>query len=102
MILLLTIPKTFSLAGMDFTVKIVDNVKDGADYGEYSDVENTIYIAKRIKEDNIWKNISEKIMFNTFLHELFHVFQYYYNNRYDESQAQVYANFTMELLQTYT
>lgn len=87
---------------MDFTIKIVESIKDGTDYGEYSDVENTIYIAQKIKEDDVWKDIPEKIMLNTFLHELFHVFQYYYNNEYSESQAQVYANFAMELLQTVT
>lgn len=96
------LPKSFKLAGMDFKVEIVESVNDGNDYGNYSDVTNTIKIATKLKEDGKWVSIPEKIMLNTFLHELFHVLQYYYNNEYNEAQAQVYANFIMEYLQTVT
>ena len=96
------IPTTFSLAGMNFQVKIVDTIQDGNEYGEYSDATNTINVAKQIKENDKLIDLKLDTMRNTFLHELFHVFQYYFDNKFDEAQAQVYANFLMEFLQTST
>jgi hypothetical protein len=87
---------------MNFQVKIVDTIKDGSEYGDYSDATNTIRIARQIKEEGKLLDLKFDTMFNTFLHELIHVFQYYYNNEYNEAQAQVYANFLMEFLQTRT
>lgn len=33
---------------------------------------------------------------NSFWHEVFHAFNFYYNNRQDESLAQTFANFMCE------
>ena len=73
------IPKSFSIAGLDFTVEIVDNISNGETYGQWCDLSSKITIANRIKIDDVWKEVPEHIKFNTFLHELFHVFNYYYN-----------------------
>lgn len=42
--------------------------------------------------------MSDEQLRNTFYHELFHVFQFYYNNEFNE--AQVYANFMCEFIET--
>lgn len=97
------IPTTFSLAGLNFRVKHVNDVKNGEDYGRYVDVENTIELANKVKDDdNQWVIVPEDIKYNTFWHELFHVFNYYWNTEFDESLAQVFANFMVEYEQTKT
>ena len=94
------IPKFFSIAGLDFTVEIVDNISNGETYGQWCDLSSKITIANRIKIDDVWKEVPEHIKFNTFLHELFHVFNYYYNTETSESLAQVFANFACEFIKT--
>lgn len=37
---------------------------------------------------------------NTFWHELFHVFNFYFNTEQDEALAQTFANFMCEYLAT--
>ena len=37
---------------------------------------------------------------NTFWHEAFHSFQYYWNNKCDEDFAQILANFMCEFLES--
>ena len=94
------IPRKFRLAGLDFKVVFVDNIKNGEDYGHYLDVSNTIELANRIKTDDEWFDIPDAIKQNTFYHELFHIFNYYWNTEFDESLAQVFANFMVEFVQT--
>lgn len=94
------IPSSFKLANINFKVEIVDNIKNGARYGEFNDCTSTIKIAKRALIDDEWIDIPENIMLNTYYHELFHVFNYYYNNKTPESLAQVFANFMTEYLST--
>ena len=94
------IPRTFKMAGITFDVIIKDNVKDGSLYGCFEDVTNTIYIAKRVQLEDEWYDVPEQNMINTFYHELFHVFHYYFNNETPEDEAQVYANFMTEFIQS--
>ena len=93
-----TIPKTFKIAGMDFVVKHPETVSNGDDYGQYDDVNNTIDLARKIGDP--LRTIKPKTKLNTFFHELIHTFQYYYNCKYDEAQAQVFANFLVEFFDT--
>lgn len=51
-------------------------------------------------EDFPWVTVSDEQMRNTFYHELFHAFQFYFNNEFNEAQAQVYANFMCEFIET--
>lgn len=96
------LPKTFSLAGLNFRVVNVPQVKDGEEYGRYVDVTNTIELADRVKIDEEWKEVPYHIKENTFWHEFFHIFNYYWNTEFDESLAQVFANFMVEYLQSVT
>lgn len=94
------IPKTFKLAGFDFKVEMVDSIDNGDEYGDYLDVTNTIRIAERIKVNKTWYEVSPLTQRNTFWHEFFHVLNYYWNTEFDESLAQVFANFMIEYEQT--
>lgn len=96
----INIPKSFSIAGLNFTVEVVDNISDGSIYGQWCDCDSKIIIANRIKIDNVWKEIPYHIKCNTFLHELFHVFNYYYNTESSEALAQTFANFMYEFLKS--
>jgi hypothetical protein len=94
------IPKNFKLAGIDFTVEIVKSIQNGAVYGEFNDALNRIQIAKSIKIEDTWYNVKPINRYQTFLHELFHVFSYYWNTEVPEDLAQVFANFMLEFKQT--
>ena len=83
---------------MDFVVKHPETVSNGDDYGQYDDVNNTIDLARKIGDP--LRTIKPKTKLNTFFHELIHTFQYYYNCKYDEAQAQVFANFLVEFFDT--
>lgn len=92
------IPKQFKIGGMTIKVEIVDDLYNK--FGEYNCATNTITLAKNIDIDGKAYEISEEIMTNTFYHELFHVFHYLWNTEVPEDEAQVYANFLMEFIQT--
>ena len=85
------IPKRFKVANTDYTVDTVDKTDDGS-YGWHSDVKRKIVVATTMEEDGEDVKLTE----NTFWHELFHCFQFYYCNEQDESLAQSFANFMCE------
>ena len=84
------IPKRFTIANSNIIIKIVDNLN--GDYGNWSSSTNTISIAKCMGV----VELTQEQVINTFWHEVFHVFQFYFNNKYKEAQAQCYANFMRE------
>ena len=98
--MLMNIPKSYKVAGRTIKVTVTDLVNDGEDYGTFSEVTKEIKIAKKIKEDNVIYDVPEYEIVNTFWHEVFHSFQYYWNNKCDEDFAQVLSNFMCELEQT--
>jgi hypothetical protein len=91
--------KKFKIASQTITTKIVDHLPEN-DYGLFNDAENLILIARTIEKDGKMIELSESQQLNTWCHELIHVFQFYFNNDFDEAQAQVYANFICEMLET--
>lgn len=94
------IPKHFECAGFTIKIEIVDKLKSN-NYGQFCDATNTIKIAKTVEiEDEGTVELTEEQRFNTFFHELVHVFQFYYDNEYCEAQAQVFANFLCEYEKT--
>ena len=63
----------------------------------------TQVIYKTIEVDNkTTVNLTEDQIFNTFIHELVHCFQFYFDNSYNEAQAQIYANFLYEYFKSVT
>ncbi|MGM9532777.1 hypothetical protein [Intestinibacter sp.] len=96
----MNIPKSFKIAGQEITVRIVDHLDDNS-YGMWGSATNTIYIANNVDTEydgKVW--LTESHQLNTFFHELIHCFQYYYNNEYSEAEAQVFANFLYEFMET--
>lgn len=94
------IPSSFECAGFTIKVEIVDSTKNNS-YGQFCDATNTIKIAKTVEAEGEGTiTLTEAQKLNTFYHELIHVFQFYYNNDFAESQAQVFANFICEYERT--
>jgi hypothetical protein len=91
--------KKFKIANQTITTKIVDKLPDN-EYGNFCDAKCLIQIAQSIDCDGEIIELTADQMEATWYHEVIHVFQFYYNNEYDEAQAQVYANFICELLET--
>lgn len=86
---LYNIPHTFIIARHQYDVEICEFVRDDDGsylYGDHSDVELTIRVALRMKcGENIVSLTREQIK-NSFWHEVFHAFNFYYNNRQDEEE----------------
>lgn len=94
------IPEKFECAGFTINVKLVDKLSSNV-YGNYCDATNTITIAKTVEVADIGiVELSHEQILNTFMHELVHVWQFYFDNHFDEAQAQVFANFMCEYLRT--
>lgn len=94
------IPTTFKCAGFTIKVEIVDFLP-GNCYGIFYDAPLVLKLARKINtEDYGVVTLTEDQMINTFWHEVMHCWQYFYNTEYNEAQAQVYANFMCEFLNT--
>ena len=91
--------KTFKIANQKIQTVLLDSLP-GGEYGKFNDAKNEILIAKSVVVDDEVIELTEQQMQNTFFHEVIHAFQFYYNNEFDEAQAQVYANFICEMLES--
>lgn len=96
---MMKIPKSFKIAGQKITVIVEDSLPNN-DYGYYCDATNEIHLAKTIKVEEETVTLKESQVFNTFWHEVIHVFQFYFDNTFNETQAQVYANFMNEFFKS--
>lgn len=95
------IPKRFKIANTEYIVNVVDKTKDN-DYGWHDDIRREISVATIMESDNEDIPLTEGQIENTFWHELFHCFQFFYNNQQDEALAQSFANFMCEFRATRT
>lgn len=88
------IPSKFRIANHDYTVKLCEFIDDGDTFGSHCNLKLEIKVAERMKnDDGEIIDLTEEQIKNSFWHEIFHAFNYYYNNQQDESLAQVFANF---------
>lgn len=95
------IPNNFKIAGgKEIQVNIVENINDGKDFGVFNDATNIIKIANKVRVEDDWYNQTEEDMERTYLHELFHVFQFYSGKDFDEMEAQMFSNFMYEYNKT--
>lgn len=95
------IPNNFKIAGgKEIQVNIVENINDGKDFGVFNDATNIIKIASKVRVEDDWYNQTEEDMERTYLHELFHVFQFYSGKDFDEMEAQMFSNFMYEYNKT--
>lgn len=93
------IPKSFKIASQKINIIIEDSLPNN-NYGYFCDATNEIYLAKTVKVEEETVTLKECQIFNTFWHEMVHVFQFYFDNIFSEAQAQVYANFMCEFFNT--
>lgn len=94
------LPDKFKIANQEITV-VIEEIFPNNNYGYFCDATNMIKLARTLKtEHDGVVTVSDEQMRNTFYHELFHAFQFYFNNEFNEAQAQVYANFMCEFIET--
>lgn len=97
---LYNIPHTCRIANHLYNIQLEEFIEDDNGdtiYGYHSDAELVIKVAMKVKLErgDIISLTSEQIK-NSFWHELFHAFNYYWNNETDEALAQTFANFMRE------
>lgn len=92
------IPHSFRIANHDFEVIIQDFVELDGDYvyGTFSSSKQQILVATKIKVEGEQINLTDECIRNSFYHELFHAFNYFWNTDTDEGLAQTFANFMRE------
>lgn len=94
------LPDKFKIANQEITV-VIEEILPNNNYGYFCDATNMIKLARTLKtEHDGVVTVSDEQMRNMFYHELFHAFQFYFNNEFNEAQAQVYANFMCEFIET--
>ena len=94
------LPDKFKIANQEITV-VIEEILPNNNCGYFCDATNMIKLERTLKtEHDGVVTVSDEQMRNTFYHELFHAFQFYFNNEFNEAQAQVYANFMCEFIET--
>lgn len=66
-------------------------------FGLFDPVKNEIKIAQYAHSNEEEVALSEAQTLHTFWHEVFHVFQWFYEGGYNEGQSQTYAGFMLEV-----
>lgn len=90
------IPKEITILKHTIKVRIVD-ILDG-EFGKFDPVNNEIKIAQYALSNHKEVAFSEIQVLHTFWHEVFHVFQWFYEGEYNEGQSQTYAGFMLEVV----
>lgn len=99
----LRIPHSFKIANQLYKVEIQDLVfDDNGDsvFGLHDSITSTISVATRIKRGENYYTLQDEQIKNSYWHEVFHAFNWFWNNNYDEALSQTFANFMRELEST--
>lgn len=95
------IPSKFTVGGSEYEVNLVNHMDDiGGNYGDFISLKHKIRVALNGELDGDTIKIREDEVLKTYLHELAHCFNYYYNNTVVEEFANAFANFFYEYLHT--
>ena len=96
------IPKEFVINGSKYYVKLVNSSENDLDgnYGDFSNLTHELRIALNAKLDNKKIPIRDDEVLKTYLHELGHCFNYYYNSEVSEEFANAFSNFMYDYLHT--
>ena len=96
------IPKSFIISGSKYNVKLLDSIDDELEgnYGDFTHLKHELRIGLKAKLDGEDIDIREDELLKTYLHELGHCFNYYYNNECSEEFANAFSNFMYEYLHT--
>ena len=80
------IPSKVRIANHWYKVTLCDFIDDGDTFGSHCNLTLEIKVAECMKtDDGKVINLTEEQIKNSFWHEMFHAFNYYYNNKQDES-----------------
>ena len=90
------IPKEITILKHKIKVIHVRTLDDK--FGLFDPVKNEIKIAQYALSNGKEVVLSPIQIFHTFWHEVFHVFQWFYEGEYNEGQSQIYAGFMLEIL----
>lgn len=97
------IPKRFKIANHEYRVIVEDFIYDSNGepiYGFHDPVKLEIHIATKMRRSDEVIDLNEEQIANTVWHELFHAFNFFWDNGGDESLAQSFANFMREFEST--
>lgn len=100
---IIIIPNSFTIAGSTYNVKVLESSEKDLDgnLGDFTNLLHEIRIAKKAcLDDGSEIEIPKDEITKTYLHELGHCFNYYYNNENSEEFANAFANFFYEYLIT--
>lgn len=90
------IPKEIIIFKHRIKVLFVRTLDDA--FGKFDPVNNEIKIAQYALSNDKEVALSETQILHTFWHEVFHVFQWFYEGEYNEGQSQTYAGFMLEVV----
>ena len=80
------IPSKFRIANHYYNVELCQFIDNGDSFGIHDNLKLLIQVAECMKEDDGEViHLTEEQIKNSFWHEVFHAFQYYYCNKQDES-----------------
>jgi hypothetical protein len=98
------IPEKFCIAGRKEIVVIIEdtllNNSGSSIFGYFDDVKNIIKIARKVKSDDEWVDLTPEDIERTYYHELGHVYQFYNGLEMTETGAQAFSNFLFEYMNT--
>lgn len=89
------IPKEITIFKHRIKVSFVRTLDDA--FGKFDPVKNEIKIAQYAHSNDKEVALSPVQILHTFWHEVFHVFQWFYEGEYNEGQSQTYAGFMLEV-----
>lgn len=89
------IPKEFEIIGTKYKVDILKSLENDS-LGDFFHLKHQI----RLAENSDGEEIPEDEILKTYLHELGHCFNYYYNSENSEEFANAFSNFFYEYLHT--
>lgn len=97
----LGIPKNFVIANMPHKVVLEHSAVDSNGdcvFGYYRSVDGNIVLGEYVLDKKSSKEfqVPDEQIKNTFYHELFHAFNFYWNNEFSEELAQTFSNFMRE------
>ena len=97
------IPQKFTINGSTYNVEVLESSEKDLDgnLGDFTNLLHEIRIAKKACLDNNSEiEIPKDEITKTYLHELGHCFNYYYNNENSEEFANAFANFMYDYFRT--
>ena len=97
------IPKRFKIANHEYKVIVEDFVYDSNGetiFGLHDPVKLEILVATKMRRGDEIIELTDEQVYNSWYHELFHAFNFFWDNGGDESLAQSFANFMREFEST--